>query len=126
MKTESKASSAAKSSPESLQGSWKGKEIDGNGDGPVSLKVDGNRFEFHGADENEWYKGTFTIHDDADPHQFLALIAECPNQDFIGKTSKAIYRLQGSKLMLAARMPGSDQAPADFNDSESRKFELSK
>lgn len=120
------ASSVAKMSPETLQGSWKGKEIDGNSDGTVSLKVEGNRFEFRGADENEWYKGTFTVRDDADPHQFLAVIADCPDQDFIGKTSKAIYRLQGGKLMLAARRPGSDEAPADFNDSESRKFELSR
>jgi uncharacterized protein (TIGR03067 family) len=111
---------------ESLQGNWKGKELGGDNDGPVSLKVEGNRFEFHGADPNEWYKGTFTLREDTDPKQFVALIAECANQDFIGKTSKVIYRLRDGKLILAARAPGSEEAPADLNDSESRHFEFSR
>ena len=84
--------------------------------------IAGNRFEFRGADQNEWYKGTFTLRDDTDPRQFVALIADCPNQDMIGKTSKVIYRLRDGKLLLAARAPGTEEPPADFNDSESRKF----
>ena len=118
--------SAATKPAESLQGSWKGKELGGENDGTVSLIVEGNRFEFHGANQDEWYKGTFTLRDDTDPKQFVALIADCPNQDFIGKTSKSIYRLRDGKLMLAARAPGNEEAPADFNDSESRRFEFSK
>lgn len=120
MKSDSKAGA------ESLQGSWKGKELSGDSDGAVTLKVDGNHFEFHGADQNEWYKGTFTLRDNTDPRQFLALIAECASPDYVGKTSKAIFRIKDGKLMLAARAPGSDEAPADFNDSESRKFEFTR
>jgi uncharacterized protein (TIGR03067 family) len=117
---------ATKSSADSLQGTWKGKELGGDSDGVASLKVEGNRFEFRSGDEKEWYKGTFTLREDADPRQFVALIADCPSQEFIGKTSKAIYRVHDGKLMLAARAPGNEDAPADFNDSESRKFEFTR
>ncbi len=115
-----------KAPADSLQGTWRGKELGGDNDGVASLKVEGNRFEFRSADEKEWYKGTFTLREDADPRQFVALIADCPSQELIGKTSKAIYRMRDGKLMLAARAPGNEDAPADFNDSESRKFEFTR
>src|ERR1041385_1054171 len=86
-----------------LQGAWTGKELSADSDDPCRLIVTGTNFEFHGADPNEWYKGTFTLREDADPKVLVATISECPVDRYIGKTDYAIYRIENGTLTLTAR-----------------------
>src|SRR5437016_142271 len=89
-----------KSDSETLQGTWKGQELGGNTEGTYYLIVAGKNFEFRGADTNEWYKGTFTLREDTQPKQLLGSVTECCVPQYVGKTSHAIYRIEGNKLTL--------------------------
>src|SRR5258707_14052445 len=90
-----------KSDTATLQGTWKGDEIGGNTKGTNYMIFTGKKFEFRGADTNEWYKGTFALKEDSKPRQVLATIAECPAPQYVGKTSLAIYKLEDGTLTFA-------------------------
>jgi uncharacterized protein (TIGR03067 family) len=105
-----------------LQGTWTGKELSADSDDACRLIVSGQNFEFHGADPNEWYKGTFTLREGSDPKVMVAAITECPVENYIGKTDLAIYRLEGGTLRLTAREPGNPDVPSSFDAPETRRF----
>jgi len=107
---------------ELLQGTWKGQELTGEAAGPCYLIVSGEHFEFHGADTNEWYKGTFTLREDSNPRQLLGSVTECPAPQYVGKTSYAIYRLESRTLTLTAKEPGNPDLPSGFDASDARRF----
>ena len=115
-----------KSDAVTLQGTWKGDEVGGNTKGTNYMIISGKKFEFRGADTNEWYKGTFTLKEDTKPRQLLGTIAECPFPEGVGKTSFAIYKLEAGTLTIAANEPGNTNAPASFNTAGARQFVLKK
>lgn len=109
-----------------LQGTWKGQEIGGNTSGTTFLIITGKKFEFRGADTNEWYKGTYTLKEDLKPHQLLGTIADCPSPEYNGKTSIVIYKIEDGTLTFTAREPGNTNAPESFDATETRRFSFKK
>ena len=58
-----------------VQGTWKGQEP--NATASSSLVMTGTNLEFHGANPQEWYKGSYTLRDDTNPKQMIVVITEC-------------------------------------------------
>src|SRR5690349_17935506 len=98
-----------------LQGTWKGNEIRSNAKGSASLVLSGANLEFRGADTNEWYKATFTLREDTNPKQLVAVITECPAPQYVGKTANAIYRVENGTLTITGNEPGNPVMPATFD-----------
>ncbi len=117
------ASSCSKThTPDSvtLQGKWKGQETGAKG--TASAVVSGSSLEFHGANPAEWYKATFTLHEEANPKQLVAVITECPAPLYIGKTANAIYRIEDGTLTITGNEPGNPAMPAAFDAPGSRQI----
>ncbi len=102
-----------------LQGNWKGQET--NATGSDSLVLTGTNLEFHGSDPREWYKATFTLLEDKNPKQMIAIITDCADPKYVGKTAYAIYQIQDGIFTLAAHEPGDTNVPASFDDPQVRK-----
>lgn len=115
-------SQSSKTNSVSLEGSWKGQEIDGAVPGESSLVISGTNLEFRGADSNEWCKATFTLHEDTNPKQLIAVVTACPSPGFIGKTENAIYRFEDGALRLAENAPGDAAMPTAFDAPTARQF----
>jgi uncharacterized protein (TIGR03067 family) len=109
-----------------LQGKWKGQEATGENHDPCYLVISGNDLEFRGADPREFYKMTFALKEDAQPHQFSGNIKECAVPDYVGKMARAIYRLEGGTLTIAGNEPGSPAPPDRFDAPETRRFVFKK
>jgi len=105
-----------------LQGTWRGQEAGATTKGSPSLAISGTTLEFHGANPQEWYKGTFTLREDTLPKQLEAVVTECPFPGYVGKTSHAIYKLEDGKLTLAGNEPGNPAVPANFDAPGSRQL----
>jgi uncharacterized protein (TIGR03067 family) len=117
------ASGCSKSHPSdsvTLQGTWKGQETGVRGS--ASAVVSGSNLEFHGANPREWYKATFTLHEDANPKQLIAVITECAAPQYVGKTANAIYRIEGGTLTITGNEPGNPAMPATFDAPGSRQI----
>ena len=112
----SRAQSKPGSTPDSvaLQGKWQAFQ---NGQTNVvgSLSLSGKNLEFRSADGQEWYKGTFTLHEDTNPKQMIVTIKDCADPKYVGKTANAIYRYENKTLTLAANEPGNAAVPAAFD-----------
>lgn len=119
-------STVPQSDTTALQGRWKGKDSGGSGEGLCCLTISGNTIEFRAADTNEWYKGTFTLRQDTNPKQLVAVVSECPAPQYIGKTAYAIYRLEAGRLTLTGNEPGKNEVPSGFDAPGSRKLVLGK
>ena len=117
---------AAESDSATLQGTWKGKEIGGQSDGDVLLIISGQGLEYRGADPGEWYKGTFTLHEDTKPKQLIGEVRDCPEPKYIGKRCLAIYRIDSDKLTITGNEPGNPEVPPAFDAADSRRFVLVK
>ena len=112
-----------KSDSEILQGKWVGKEQNpGAPNGFCHLTLTGNKLDFVGADTNEWYKGTFTLHEDVNPKQFVGVIKECPSSDCIGITVYAIYNIKDGKFTISGNAPGETNFPSSFDASGTRQI----
>jgi uncharacterized protein (TIGR03067 family) len=96
-----------------LKGTWQGRE--GGAARTDSLVLSDNNLEFHGANPQEWYKGTFTLHEDSDPKQMIITITDCPFPKYVGQTANAIYRIEKGKLTIAGNEPGDPAMPTAFN-----------
>jgi len=118
----SKTSAPKTNDVPALQGAWKGRETGVNGPGSPVLVLTGNNLEFHGADTNEWYKGTYTLLEDRNPKQLVAIITECPDPAYVGKRSYGIYKLEAGTLTLSANEPGARSFPAAFDSPGARQF----
>jgi uncharacterized protein (TIGR03067 family) len=114
-----------KSDLAALQGTWKGHGVGDDADAAV-LTIQGNNVEFRGADPNEWYKGTFTLKDDVNPHQCLFAISECGAPDYVGKTAYTIYVIENGTLRISGNEPGKPDAPASFEAEHARHFVFKK
>jgi uncharacterized protein (TIGR03067 family) len=104
--------SKQKSDSATLKGAWLGQE---NGKPGASLVLASGNLEFHGADPKEWYKGTYTLHEDTTPKQMIIVITDCAFPQYVGKTANAIYQVQDGVLTIAANEPGNAAIPAGFN-----------
>jgi len=121
------AEKAAKSDQTAIQGTWKGRTRRDNPEHQVTFVVSSKHFDFHDDTEtNNWYKGTFTLKEDTSPRQFIATITDCPFPQYIGKTSKAIYKIEKDTLTITANEPGKEGVPDDFDSAEASSIEVTK
>ena len=98
-----------------LQGKWTGEEAGAPAKGINTLALTGSNLEFHGVNTNEWYKGTYTLHEDANPKQMIVVVTDCPAPQYVGKTANAIYQIVDGALTITANEPGNPAFPAAFN-----------
>jgi len=110
--------SQAKADSVAFQGAWKGHELGAEDRDPSSLVFSGTNLIFHDADTNEWYKATFTLRENTDPKQLIAVITDCPLSEYVGKTANAIYRLDNGTLTITANEPGDPEMPKRFDDPD--------
>ena len=119
------AATLDKSDAATLQGTWKGRVMQGTPEHACSLVISGKNYEFRDhADTNVWYKGTFSLREDTSPRQYIAVISECPFPQFVGKTSMAIYRIEGGTLTITGNEPGISTAPPAFDTPGAARMEL--
>jgi uncharacterized protein (TIGR03067 family) len=112
---------------EALQGTWEGEEIGRESQGKWTMTIIGNSLRFDGPGKVEWYTATFTLTPDQTPKQLQATITDCPQADFVGRSSKAIYKIEDGILILVGNRPGVPDAPKDFDgDAASRRFTFKK
>jgi uncharacterized protein (TIGR03067 family) len=107
-----------------LQGNWVGEEIGGE-KGLCRMTLEGDSIKFQGTQRQDWYVGALTIDPKTHPKQALLLIADCGVRQYVNKTARAIYKLEGKMLTLAAHEPGNDAVPAVFGHdpaSQTRAF----
>lgn len=115
-----------------IQGSWAGQEVRNGRSFQSSLSLVGRDWEFHGADLNDWSKGTYTLREDTTPKQLTVVITQSPRSQEIGETIHAIFQVrpgpqtdqqpdQGT-LILTANAPGNPQPPAGFGDRQARQI----
>jgi uncharacterized protein (TIGR03067 family) len=106
-----------------LQGSW----VRDGDDGPDV------KFTFEGDDlkvtvDGMDYKTTITVDSKANPHPSIDLTIKEGPGDSAGKKAKAIYKIDGKKLLFRVSLPGIDTRPSDFKveDPDSHLFQLKK
>jgi uncharacterized protein (TIGR03067 family) len=117
-------STVPKSDLATLQGTWKGSIAQDNPGLACHFIVAGNNFEFRSDDQTVWYKGTFTLHENTTPPQYMALIRDCPFPQYVGKTSMAIYRVDKDSLTLTGNEPGKLEVPPAFDAPGFARMEL--
>ena len=107
-----------------LQGTWSGQEK--GRPGTSSMVLQGTNLDFHGANPNEWYKGTFSLQENKSPKLLIATITDCPAPQYVGKVSYSVYKIEGNTLTLSGNEPGSPETPASFDAPGSRTFVFTK
>lgn len=95
-----------------VQGKWQSTP----GQPGATLELKGNNLEFHTANGQEWYQGTFTLQEDVSPKRMTVTIKDCPMPKYVGKTANAIYEVNNGTLTIAAFEPGNPNTPATFTD----------
>jgi uncharacterized protein (TIGR03067 family) len=121
---ETAAPTPAKSNPTTLEGAWKGRDVTPGQEGPATLKFVGQTVEFHGATDEDWLKGTFTVREDTTPKQWIGVITDCSSADAIGKKCYAIYKLEDGTLTIAGYPIGTEEFPTAFDAANARQFVL--
>lgn len=116
------ASSAPAPAVTSLEGAWTGTETTPDHEGPASMTISGHKLEFHAAGDNDWIKGTFTLHEDTDPKQLVGVVTDCPDADYIGGKTFAIYKFQDGSLVVTGNAPGVNEVPSSFTAPNTRQF----
>jgi uncharacterized protein (TIGR03067 family) len=106
----------------SLQGTWNSPDIDASGTGWPSLVVKGSNLVFHGMDTNYWFKAAFSLREDTNPKQLAAVVTECADPQYVGKTANAIYLIQDGTLTITLNEAGDPAVPADFDAPGADKF----
>ena len=108
-----------------LQGTWEGVEKGREAAGKCNLTITDKTVSFVGANPQEWYKATLELRPDKSPKQMDGTITACPQESFLGKVSRGIYKLEGDTLTLVGRIPGAPDSPKSFDDAEqTRAFVL--
>lgn len=115
-----------KKAPKSpLEGTWKGYEIN-RPDNQCQLMVSGNRIFFKGSHSMDWYKGTAKF-DKSNPAYVDVVITNTGVKQYLGKTSLALFKVEGDKMILVGGEPGVDPRPTSFVPSGNfRAFALKK
>lgn len=94
-----------------LQGVWTAAK----GDEKMKMTFDGKKFKLEFKGESA--SGTYTVNAAAKPATMDLLVVKGTGentQKFEGKTSKAIYAIEGTKLKWLANEPGKDERPTAF------------
>jgi uncharacterized protein (TIGR03067 family) len=105
-----------------LEGTWVTSETDSL-DAKWIFKGDSLETSVNGME----YKGKIKADKDAKPYATLDIELTDGPDDAKGKTAKAVYKLEGDKLVIAVAVPGGDR-PKDFEPApdEVYLFELKK
>jgi uncharacterized protein (TIGR03067 family) len=98
-----------KKDEDKIQGTWRAEKDGKSG----VMKITGNKFSFS-IDDKESHKGTFKINSGTKPKEIDMMVAESPK--YAGKTSLAIYELDGDTFKWCANEPGKDDRPKDFSE----------
>jgi uncharacterized protein (TIGR03067 family) len=106
-----------------LQGTWVGEEI-GGPKGECRMTVEGATLKFQGARAEEWYVATLTLNPKTQPKQAMVRIGDCPSPKYINQTAKAIYKLEGKRLTIAACEPGDEAVPTTFELSPGSRMRM--
>ncbi len=99
-----------------LQGTWNTKK------GPVKdmvMTIDGNKFSL--KSEGQEFKGTFVIDSSKTPKTMDLTVTGGEGvelSEYKGKTSKAIYELDGETFKWCANEPGKDGRPTKFDKDD--------
>jgi uncharacterized protein (TIGR03067 family) len=87
------------------------------------MSIMGNSLRLDGPDKVEWYDSIIALAPNESPKQLKVSISECPVAEFVGKSSRLIYKIEGDTLTMVGNKPGVPHAPKDFNgDGNSRRF----
>jgi len=103
------ASGCGQSSKPSIQGHWSGF----NAKRPnyaCTVNIAGNELEYHGADSNDWARGSFVLHEDAQPKEMELTVRE-PSKSS-NQVIYAIYQVSGGEMTVAI---SSSSRPVDFS-----------
>jgi len=107
-----------------LQGVWKGVEGGDEGQEKIVVTIDGEKIDFQGAHEQEWYRGKIELSKNKKHKIIYGTIQDCPVKELIGKIANAIYRLEDDRITIASRPPGDPEMPSGFDDEKCRVIEL--
>jgi uncharacterized protein (TIGR03067 family) len=105
-----------------LEGSWHGREVTPGREAPATLTFSGQNLEFHGADADDWLKGTFILQEDGHPKQCVATVTECASTEYVGKKSYSIFKIEDGTLTITGNELGVSDFPSAFDASGSRQF----
>ncbi len=87
------------------------------------MTITGDTLKFQGARQEEWYAAKLTLFPTTTPKQADVLIQDCSAPRYVNKTAKAIYRIEGKTMTIAANDPGNDARPMGFERiNQSRVF----
>jgi len=107
------------SSKQSIQGHWSGF----NAKRPnyaCTVNIAGNELEYHGADSNDWARGSFVFHDDVQPNEMELTVRE-PSKSS-NQMIHAIYQVNGGEMTVAI---SSSSRPVDFStNSQNEVFKF--
>src|SRR3954466_5946505 len=105
-----------------IQGTWVTTESDSI-DAKWEIKGEALKASVNGME----YVGKVKVDDKAKPHSTLDINLTDGPEDAKGKTAKAVYKVDGEKLVIAVAVPGHDR-PKDFEPApdEVYLFELKK
>ena len=95
----------------SLDGNWTGFDA-GQPTEKCTLAITGTQFNYHGAQSNDWCRGTFTLNEQTQPKQMDMTVQEISAPEYVGKTVLVVYELNGDELKVAAAEPGKNMRPA--------------
>ncbi len=112
----------ASAAVKAIQGTWVTSENDSL-DAKWAFKGDSVEVSVNGQE----YTGKIKVDDQAKPHSTLDIAISDGPEEAKGKTGKAIYKLDGEKLVIAVSIPGHDR-PKEFEGvpDEVYRFELKK
>lgn len=94
-----------------LEGKWTS-EVQG-----VTFTFSSDNFSVSSPNPNYWYKGTVELKANSSPKQLKLKIKESGIPQYAGKTSLAIYKIEGDQLTLAANQPGHPTPPPSFEET---------
>ena len=96
-----------------LQGTWISQGTGATNS--TSLLFRGANVEVDGPNAKLFYKATFSLREDTNPKQLVAVITECTISQWVGKTINAIYQIQDGTLTITANGVGNAAVPASFD-----------
>jgi uncharacterized protein (TIGR03067 family) len=78
------------------------------------MTIEGDTIKFQGALQQDWYVGTVALDTKTNPKQATMLVSECGLRQYVNKTARGIYKLEGRKLTMAVHEPGNEAVPTAF------------
>lgn len=98
-----------------VEGTWIGSPIE-NPQGNCILIFSKNRAV--AGLPGGWFRGIFQLNTTTSPKQMDIMIQQCYPPEYAGKTSLAIYQLNGNILTLAGPEPGVPTRPTSFQQQQ--------